>query len=70
MLPNDYARCPGAVTETIDPDTRTTSLFIHPQCHDCQRRIDVLPDTPYPGIDAPLGLLADEDQLCPMRESM
>lgn len=69
MLPNDVARCQGAVTEYIDGDTRTTTVAMHPQCIDCARRIDVLDGVVYPWIDAPLGLLAEPDALCGMRRT-
>lgn len=68
MLPNDVARCQGAVTEYIDGDTRTT-IAMHPQCIDCARRTDVLPDQEYPWMAAPLGLLAGPDALCEMRRT-
>lgn len=69
MLPNDVARCQGTVTEYIDGDTRTTTIAMHPQCIDCARRTDVLPDQAYPWMDAPLGLLAEPDAMCEMRRT-
>jgi len=68
MLPDDVSRCQGAVTEYIDADTRTISMDLHPQCLHCLRRIDVLDGVVYSWMDAPLGLLAGEDELCEMRK--
>lgn len=69
MLSNDHSRCQGAVTEYIDADTRTTTIAMHPQCIDCARRTDVLPDQEYPWMDAPLGLLAEPNKLCETRRT-
>lgn len=68
MLPNDYARCQGTVTEYIDGDARTT-IAMHPQCIDCARRTDVLPDQEYSWMAAPLGLLAAPDEICKERRT-
>lgn len=67
MLPNDVARCQGTVTEYID-GASTTTIAMHPQCIDCARRTDVLPDQEYSWMAAPLGLLAEPNKLCERRK--
>lgn len=66
MLPNDVARCRGALMqEQIEEDT--VRISVHSQCIDCCRRTEVMPNEMYLWADAPLGLLAEPDELCTMR---
>lgn len=69
MIPNDVARCQGAATEYIDAGILfvRTKVAMHPQCIGCARRTDVLPDREYSWMAAPLGLLAEPDEICEMR---
>lgn len=63
MLPNDYSRCQGALMEAPEDASQ-----LHPQCLHCLRRVDVLDGAVYSWMDAPLGLLAGEEELCERRK--
>jgi hypothetical protein len=66
MTPHPDAKCSGALT---GKDYFTARK--HPQCEGCARLFGAYErDAPEFWIKPPLGLLADEDELCSMRRSM
>lgn len=70
MIPNDAARCLGALMEVqMTQSPATYGVVLHAECESCLRRIDVAERHEHPRIDAPLGLLAEPDALCSARQN-